>query len=76
LLDKRQYAAAVERLREALRLRPGLIPALDSLAEAYAALGRKQEAAATREQRRNAPPETPTLLDVYRLFLSKPPRDW
>ncbi len=76
LLGKRQYAAAVERLREALRLRPGLIPALDSLAEAYAALGRKPEAAATREQRRNAPPEAPGPPELYRLFLSKPPRDW
>lgn len=76
LLEKRHYAAAVERLREAVRLRPGLIPALESLAEAYGALGRKEEELATREQRRNAPADTSGPPEVHRLFLSKPPRNW
>jgi len=76
LIGKRQYAAAVERLREAIRLRPGLIPALESLAEAYGALGRKQEAAATLELLRNAPRDPSGPREIDRLFLSKPPRDW
>jgi lipopolysaccharide biosynthesis regulator YciM len=76
LLEKGQYAAAVERLREAVQLRPGLIPALESLAEAYGALGRKREELATRELRRNAPGDTSGPREVYRLFLSKSPRDW
>jgi tetratricopeptide (TPR) repeat protein len=76
LLEKGQYAAAVERLREAVQLRPGLIPALESLAEAYGALGRKKEELATRELRRNAPGDTSGPREVYRLFLSKSPRDW
>ncbi|MCX6627308.1 MAG: tetratricopeptide repeat protein [Candidatus Solibacter sp.] len=72
LLERRQYGAAVERLREALRLRPGLIPALQSLAEAYGALGRKEEALAARQQ----PGDASGPREFYRLFLSKPPRDW
>ncbi len=76
LLAKRQYTAAVEPLREALRLRPGLIPALESLAEAYQALGRNEEALAVRQQRRKAPRDTSGPREVHRLFLSKPPRDW
>ena len=76
MLEKRQYAAAVERLREAVRLHPGFIPALEGLVEAYRAMGRKQEAQAVSEQRRDATPDTSGTREVYRLFLSKRPREW
>jgi predicted Zn-dependent protease len=74
--EKGDFATAVERLREAIRLRPGLAPAHDALAQAYNALGRKQEAQAEAEQfgkTRGANDEPPYLSD---LFQRKPPRDW
>jgi tetratricopeptide (TPR) repeat protein len=42
---KHDYGAAVEHLREAIRLRPNLLQARFALAQTYTALGRKEDAA-------------------------------
>jgi tetratricopeptide (TPR) repeat protein len=62
-LERGEYELAAERLRAAIRLRPGLIEAHEGLAKSYAAAGRKQEAAAElekakgmQEAARDAPP--------------------
>jgi tetratricopeptide (TPR) repeat protein len=44
--ERREYQLAVERQRAAVRLRPQLVEGHHGLAQAYGALGRKQEAAA------------------------------
>ena len=74
--EKGDYATAVQRLREAIRLRPGLAQAHNALAQAYNALGRKQEAQAEAEQFKKtqaASDDPPYLSD---LFQATPPRDW
>jgi tetratricopeptide (TPR) repeat protein len=72
---KGEYATAVERQREAIRLRPGFVQAHQSLAQAYTALGRKQEAQAELERVRTAgADDEPSYLS--RLLRAKPPRDW
>lgn len=73
--QKGQYATAVERQRQAIRLRPGFTQAHQSLAQAYAALGRKQEAQAVLERLKTsgADDEPPYLSG---LFHGKPPWDW
>jgi Flp pilus assembly protein TadD len=72
---KGEYATAVERQREAIRLRPGLVEAHKSLAQAYSAQGRKQEAQTELEQVRTAGADNePSYLS--RLLRAKPPRDW
>jgi tetratricopeptide (TPR) repeat protein len=68
--ERGEYQLALERDRTAIRLRPHFTAAHTSLAQAYAALGRKQEAAAELEQVRTmqkiAPNEDPPYLK--RLF--------
>jgi len=49
-LEKGNSALAVERLREAIRLRPDSVPAHRDLARAYRALGRSKEAQAELEE--------------------------
>jgi predicted Zn-dependent protease len=73
--EKGEYTTAVERQREAIRLRPGFAQAHQSLAQAYTALGRKQEAQAELERVRTsgADYEPPHLS---RLLHARPPRDW
>lgn len=54
-LARGEYQVAVERLRAALRQRPRLRDAHSDLAQAYRALGRKQEADAELEQIQSIP---------------------
>ena len=65
-LERGEYELAVERLRTAIRLRPGMIEAHEGLAKAYAAAGRKQEAAAEFEKAKGAESDAPPYLG--RLF--------
>jgi tetratricopeptide (TPR) repeat protein len=78
--EKGQYAVAVERQREAIRLNPRFAQARRSLAQAYAAQGRQQEAQAELEQAaaipggsadaRGDPPSLSKLIEA------RPPRQW
>ena len=75
-LARGDNAAAVERLREAVRLSPNLPQAHKELAQAYSAMGRKQEAKAEAEQSKkiqNADANPPFLAH---LFQSTPLVDW
>jgi tetratricopeptide (TPR) repeat protein len=79
-----EYQLAVERQRAAIRRRPHFVAAHKGLAQAYAALGRKQEAEAELEQIRmigNDPgpdDEPPYMSSLFQgsLFKEKPPRVW
>ena len=86
-----EYQVAVDRQRAAIRLRPRLVEAHDGLAQAYNALGRKQEAEAERQQiatmqrvsanaghsssAQDEPPYLSSLLQGS-LFQGKPLREW
>ena len=76
------FTAAAARELEAIRLQPGLAAAHKDLAQAYTALGRKQEAqaettAALRPGNQNSPPaQDATIANPERLFETRPPRDW
>jgi Flp pilus assembly protein TadD len=73
-LRKGDYAAAVERLRQAIRIRPDLVQAHTALAQAYNALGRKPEAQSESEvSHPGADPNPPYLIQLFR---STPPQDW
>ena len=78
--EKGEYATAVERLREAVRLDPRLTQARGNLARAYAALGRKQEARAELDAvegaRRGSSEPVEEPPHASRLFHAKPPQDW
>jgi tetratricopeptide (TPR) repeat protein len=73
---KGDYAAAVQRLREAIRLSPNLAQAHNALAQTYSAMGRKQEAQAEAEQFKKVqkPGANPPFL--AQLFQATPLRDW
>jgi Flp pilus assembly protein TadD len=74
--EKGDFTTAVERLREAIRLTPGLAQAHNFLAQAYNSLGQKQEAQAEAEQfkkTQGANGNPPYLLELFR---TAPPRDW
>jgi Flp pilus assembly protein TadD len=78
--EKGDYATAVERLREAVRLDPRLAQAHRNLARAYAALGRKQEARAELDAVGDPPRGSSEPVEepphASRLFQGKPPQDW
>jgi tetratricopeptide (TPR) repeat protein len=67
--ERREYQLAVERYRTAIRLRPRLVEAHRGLAQAYGALGRKQEAAGELEEVRrgssSAEDSPPYLNEVF-----------
>jgi predicted Zn-dependent protease len=83
--ERGQYQLAVERERAAIRQRPTLIEAHNRLAQAYAALGRKQEAQAELEKIKtmqpaasNAGDEPPYLGRLFQGILPEetPPHNW
>ena len=74
--EKGDLTTAVERLREAIRLNPGLALAHDVLAQAYNALGRKQEAQAEAEQFKKTQSADGNPAYLLKLFQTAPPRDW
>jgi len=61
--EKRDYKAAVEHLNEAIRLRPNYLQARFTLAEAYRALGMKDDANREAEQFRRLREQNPNLDD-------------
>jgi predicted Zn-dependent protease len=67
-LERGEYQAAVDRERAALRLKPALSEAHSSLARAYTALGRKQDAAAELEKAKAIQPAEDALPYLSRLF--------
>lgn len=70
LLDQEQHERAVGCLREAVRIDPSLPQAHARLAEAYAALGRKDRARQLYlRELRNSPGDVETLLDLGRLLI-------
>ena len=86
-LERGEYQLAVERLRAAIRLRPHFVEAHNGLAQAYGALGRKQEAAVELEHirkvrqgssnaqaARSAEDAPPYLNSLFQgsLFIGKP----
>jgi tetratricopeptide (TPR) repeat protein len=78
--ERKQYDRAIELLREGLRLRPGMAQAHYHLAQAYSAVGRKDEAQAELEQLRRIREQYPMAdeapADVLgAIFQVKPPRE-
>jgi len=81
--ERGEYQLAVERDRAAIRQRPRFAEAHAGLAQAYAALGRKQESDAERTQAgtmqttaSNDDPPYLSRLFQGSLLEEKPPRDW
>ena len=82
-MERGEYQLAMERERAAIRQRPRFVEAHNSLARAYAALGRKQEAGAELEmvktmQKASSNDEPPYLGRLFQgsLLETTPPRDW
>jgi Flp pilus assembly protein TadD len=74
------YQTAVARLREAVRLAPAMVQPHVTLAQAYGALARTEEAQSELERVRAIRRESSGADDeppyVSRLFQQKPARDW
>jgi len=78
-MERGDYAAAVERLKGAIALRPSYAPAHKLLAQAYEKLGRRQEAMDEQQQLRGASPSSesdPKPPYLIELFQSEALRDW
>jgi Flp pilus assembly protein TadD len=77
---KGDYATAVERQQNAIRLRPESMQAHEDLAQSYAALGRKQEAQVQRDAaqaiRKKSPEKGDAAPDPRKLFQRRPPQEW
>ncbi|HVX67291.1 MAG TPA: tetratricopeptide repeat protein, partial [Bryobacteraceae bacterium] len=78
--ERKQYDRAIELLRESLRLRPGMAQAHYHLAQAYSAVGRKEEAQTElgelRSIREKYPMADEAPADVLgTIFRVKPPRE-
>jgi predicted Zn-dependent protease len=75
-MEKRDYATAVKRLSEAVRLRPNFGQAHIGLAQAYTALGRKQEAQSQQELLKTLPDAGDDPPYLKRLFQDKASQNW